>query len=255
MISFIKKGNGYITNFLSHRFIRLLPAFFIANIGYLCLLSLIDNTNAFISILEMRDGITPLPSSWFIYTIIYFYLAFYLIARLFQKKTHMLIALWGLSFVYVIIVRLLGWGNYWFMSVYALNIGQCYAFFEDKIKSKLIESSRLIITSIWSLFILFLIVWTINQFVEITTFNRLYYCFTAIFIVYSIYVLGEIPSKTLRFIGKISYEFYLVQGIFIQLLEFLKDQWIIYFCIVYLSSIVTAWILHNICVHIINYKK
>ncbi|MBQ6064334.1 MAG: acyltransferase [Prevotella sp.] len=247
MISYMKKGNNYLSNFLSHRFLKLLPAFIITNIAYLCILSLISHTNAFSNIMRLKDGITPLPGSWFIYSIIYFYLAFYVTACLFSNKKHMIISLWGASFLYVIIVRLLGWGNYWFMSIYALNIGQCYAYNEKRIKSIIKTSPIIIHYSIWSLFALYVFVWITNQFVEITTFNRLYYCFTSIFVVYAIYFLGAIPSKLLRLVGEVSYEFYLVHGIFIHLLGFMKEHWILYLCTIYLSSFITAWLLHKLC--------
>lgn len=247
MVSYMKKGESYLSNFLSHRFLKLLPAFLIATIGYLVFLSIVHHNNAFAMFLDMRMGRTPLPNSWFIYTIIFYYLAFYFMALLFPKKSHMIIAMWGISIAYEIILRMLGWGNYWFMTIYALNIGQCYAYFENRIKMKLEHSSCLLLGSIWALFALFMIVWLINHIVEITTLNKLYYCFTSVFIVYAIYIMGAIPSKILRITGTISYEFYLVHGIFVKQLNFMQTHWLLYFIAVYFASYLFAWLLHDIC--------
>ena len=252
MVSYMKKGESYLSNFLSHRFLKLLPAFLIATFGYLVFLSLFYHYNAFALFLDMKNGKTPLPSSWFIFTIILYYIAFYIMASLFPKKTHMIIAMWVISILYEITIRMLGWGNYWFISIYALNIGQCYAYYEDIIKTKLEHSPNFLLGSIWGLFALFIIVWLVNQFVEIKTFYKIYYCFTAIFIVFAIYVWGAIPSKILRLTGTISYEFYLVQGIFVNQLNFMRDHWVIYLIMVYFSSYITAWLLHYLCLQILR---
>lgn len=252
MVSYMKKGESYLSNFLSHRFLKLLPAFLIATIGYLVFLSLFYHYYAFALFIDMKNGKTPLPSSWFIYTIIFYYIAFYFMAYLFPKKTHMIISMWVISILYEIAIRMFGWGNYWFISIYALNIGQCYAYYEDIIKTKLEHSPNLLLGSISGLFALFIIVWLVNQFVEIKTFYKIYYCFTAIFIVYAIYVWGAFPSKLLRATGTISYEFYLVQGIFVNQFSFMRDHWVVYLILIYLFSYITAWLLHYLCLNILR---
>lgn len=250
MITYIKKGNEYLNGFLKHRLGKLLPPIIIATLCYLTILSFLTQSNAFLLIADLRYGTAPLPTSWFVYAVIFFYLAFYCAAKILLDQRFLIICLWIISTIYIIVLHSLGWEDCWYKSIFAFNIGSSFAYFEHKIKQYIIQNPKSCIFIIVSLLVFLFFVRYINTYILVSNtpiWKSAVYYSVPLFCVAVIYLFKGFPSPGLRFLGRISYEIYLVQGAFVTLLSPMRENWIAYFILVYILSIITAWMLHRLC--------
>ena len=250
MITYIKKGNDYLHGFLRHRLGKLLPPIIIATICYLAILSFLTQSNAFLLIADLRYGTAPLPTSWFVYAVIFFYFTFYCAAKILYDQKLIITCLWIISTIYIIVLYSLGWEECWYKSIFAFNIGSSFAYFEYKIKQYIIQNPRIFIIITISLLVFLFIVRYINTYIFVTNapiWKSVVYYSVPLFCVTIIYLFKGISSPVLSFFGRISYEIYLVQGAFITLLSPMRENWTAYFVLVYILSIITAWMLHGLC--------
>lgn len=245
MVSYERKGTAYLKGFLSHRLCKLLPAFMLATFMWLLAMYVFKGISPFATIQEMVYGDTPLPNSWFVYTIVLFYLFFYLSARIVRNPVLMIVLLWCLSFGYVYVVQLVGWSIHWFISTYAISIGFTYAFCEKRVKM-LLSKFPLVIVGLQAMVVGLLLVCVLYPDAKWLHWVNLA-CVIPIFVILSVYILGMRQNKVLCFFGKISYEIYLVQGCFMVAYDKLSYHWVIYFFLTYASSILAAFVLHKIC--------
>ena len=250
MITYMKKGNEYLNGFLKHRLGKLLPPIIIATLCYLTILSFLTQSNAFLLIADLRYGTAPLPTSWFVYAVIFFYLAFYCAAKILLDQRFLIICLWIISTIYIIVLHSLGWEDCWYKSIFAFNIGSSFAYFEHKIKNKIIQNPKSFIYITISLLIFLFIVRYINTYIFVTNtpiWKSAVYYSVPLFCVAVIYLFKGFTSLGFIFLGSISYEIYLVQGVFVTLLSPMRENWIAYFILVYILSLITAWMLHGLC--------
>lgn len=256
MVSYRAKGTAYLDGFLPHRLGKLLPAFILANVAWLCVVGFHRGGMPWGLLTGLRNGVTPLPNSWFIYTVLIYYLCFYLAARATRDMSRMLCALWVFSTVYIVAVYQLGWGAYWYFSVYALNVGMTYAHYEGKLKALILSRPRILVVlfavllaTLFSSFLLlhFGLWWLIVE--------MMWNVLIPLIVVLSVCCLGTLKVPALSFMGKISYEVYLVQGCCISVFAGMKEYWPLYFLAVYVASIVAAWLLHVLCAPLVASGK
>lgn len=231
MVSYLKKGENYLHNFIPNRLKKLLPAFLLATFAWLIAKSLYKGENAFLSFSELAEGTTPLPTSWFVYAILLFYLFFYITTKMTGKPFRIILSLWCLSTLYILTLHFLQWSGWWYNSIYALNIGVTYAYYETDIKRYLSIHPTAIVEG---LIIIIFIIGALFGFDKFIHFNLRPYSFllannlVPLFVVLSIYILGIWQNKVLEFLGRISYEIYLVQGCFVYAFSSRKEQWVLY---------------------------
>lgn len=141
-------------------------------------------------------------------------------------------------------------GRLWYKSIYALNIGFTYAYYEDDIKVFIRRHPLAIAGCTIGLFTTLVLMWFFNSYIFVTNvplWKSIVYYATPLFTIGATYLFGAIPSPLLKFLGKISYEVYLTQGAFVTLFSSMRDNWILYFISVYCFSIFFAWLLHKLC--------
>ncbi|MBR5086443.1 MAG: acyltransferase [Muribaculaceae bacterium] len=246
MVSYVNKGRDYLNGFLGHRFSKLLPPFLIAAIGYEIYQSTHPDHSTIASITAIAHGGTILPDSWFVITILIYYLLFYLVARLLRTPVKIVIGLWLTSAAYIALLYFLGWEQYWYITVCVFNFGTTYALLEDKIKDFFAAHRGAlpcvaVLTSI-------LIVACYMISVTMPIFYLL-----PLIIVFAIYAMGTLQSRVLAFLGTISYEIYIMQCIWRHKLFATADiHWSVYLLATLAMTIFTAWLLHRVCkAHII----
>jgi len=248
MTSYRAKGTAYFNGFLPRRMGKLLPAFILANIIWLCWGHYSGGKGVYAAFAEMLHGGTPLPNSWFIYTVILFYIIFYIFARTIRSIPRMLLVLWLASTVYCVILWMAHWGGWWYKSVYALNVGMTYAFYEGKVKIWILSRPKNIILLFAVLMVGMCLLLLIHRHKEYGPSWQIIDSFILpLLVVLSVYCVGTPKLPALDFLGKISYEIYLVHGCFIVLFSGMREQWPLYFIAVFVSSIAAAWLLHVIC--------
>lgn len=127
MVSYRRKGAAYLRGFIPHRLAKLLPPFLVATLVWRLLMKLQYGEGMLASFATLASGAGPMPNSWFVFAILLFYVFFYIVARLTPRPRRLIAALWLLSTLYIMALMALGFGCWWYSSVYALNVGFTYA--------------------------------------------------------------------------------------------------------------------------------
>lgn len=248
-ISLYKKGRSYINGFFFKRISTYLPELiFLTSIALIVFY--FKGNSIECQIEKAFNGFPPLPSSWFLYALTFIYVAFLtasLISRFDSFKTGIYLSL--LVLFYAITLRLLGFGHWWYYSLPAVSLGYFTAFLELNIKESIIRKKLLIISLIC---ILVLCCFFSRSF----TLVRLIGINISTLAIYSCVKLFGFPNwKCLNFIGSISLNIYLTQGLILDLLPCDWNGYLAYLFIV-LSSIIVALVLKYMrsLIKIANFK-
>lgn len=205
------KGHRYLHGFLRKRLNKILPEFLILTALVVIVSHLFGETSAFESLKMMARGETPLPFSWFMYVIMYVYIAFYFSA-LFMKSD---CKYTGVTFIimlalYALVVKHIGFGSWWYLTIPAVPIGYYTAFYESKIDVLL--SHRYIIVLLCGITLIYAFVMENipgSQTVGALLFACLVYlCSRLAYIKY---------NRQLMVLGGLSLYIYLVHGIVLQI--------------------------------------
>ena len=250
-ISILKKGKDYLKGFFKKRIMKLLIPAIITTFFYQLGEVFFNRFSISTIISDFSYGGLPLPNSWYVVAIIYFYTMFYLCAKNFKIETT-IIMMWIFSLIYILIIKHLNFGNYWWYSTFALNVGMTFAYIETKIKNYIKQNPQ---KGLFITFVIFLLTTTYALINSQTKINLPLgdiptFWITPAILTVIIYFLGTPKSKILDFLGKISYEIYIVHGIFIHWIirtRIYSDRWILLIILVYVLSIISAYFLNKIC--------
>lgn len=137
-VSYLSKGKNYMNGFLQKRLGKLLPKFLILTGGMVLLYHYFSSMDIGSQILKIASGWTPLPHSWFIYAIIYVYIAFYLCALISKspKQTGILFTLANLAYIWIT-SKVLYFPSYWYMTILSVSLGYFVALYEKKVTEML----------------------------------------------------------------------------------------------------------------------
>lgn len=255
VISYQKKGSGYLDGFIKHRFSKLLPPIVIATVIYQVFKFNIGDSSWIKIYIDLLKGFPPLDNSWYVYAVLIYYLVFYISFKYISHKKSAIVATWIFSVLYIyLITNVLNWGGYWTQSILAINLGMTYVYIEPKIK---VFVSRYTFLSSFIVFMGLMLSYKIF-FLPYIIHKNVPFCYIPFILavpmtlLFCTYIAGSIRSRILYFIGKISYEFYLVHGVFVVYLNYMKTNWISYFIIVYLVSIFSAYALQKVSLLVIK---
>lgn len=128
------QGNSYLEKFFNKRFNKILPAFIIATLLYT---SYVVLTKGWLIVYDrFIHGYPPLPTSWFVYAISWFYVEFYIVARLVKNRVMFNILMLLVTGIYCFVVLFVfKWGGWWVNAAFAFNLGIAAASFEKDILS------------------------------------------------------------------------------------------------------------------------
>lgn len=235
------KGNSYVDGFISKRFLNTLPEFVFLTI-LVSVFFIFSGLRTFEEItLKMGMGEPPLPNSWFMYAIIYVYVAFYLAAIISKcnvKTTGFILTLFVFAYI-VIIWKQLHWGNWWYVSMLSVPFGYFVATFENYCDRILLSRKWLI--SLTLLFIMLCIAAKLSKGVGIVS------LYGIVALTYACVRLYGLPRwKPLLWLGEISLNIYLIHGLFVMAFnKFNVYSCVALICIVILSCL-TAYGLKEI---------
>lgn len=154
--------------------------------------------------------------------------------------------MWIGSFAYIACILLLGWGYWWYTSVLSFNIGIEYACMSQGVQS--FVRKKLISFFVGSILFLLVFIFIYLRFVsdgmKIASLIALNVTLPIV-MVWGIQVLGIVNLTSLKFLGGISYELYLVHGIFIYLSKNYYSYGGTLIIVCYTLSIVTAFMLNR----------
>lgn len=245
MSSYIQKGIIYLNGFWRKRIWHIVNPFLIVTFLYL-LMNYFDQNSFNSGMLTdlISEGITPLPYSWFVFTIVVFYTFFYCVFRSANLDINWkIICLLLLTVLYILTIKnILDYDRAWWVSVLGFPMGIIYKFYQKALTGILTGIYRKI-SGIIALSVLCVCL--------ILTKNEWLYIFVYAFIpVITILLFNcvEMPKpRFISFLGNISYEIYLFHGVWIVLLRgnhiFIISN-ILYVLAVFSLTIVTSYLLN-----------
>lgn len=241
------KGISYLQGYATKRFGKILPEFIILT---LIMAYYKISMNSFDVLLEhIKSGVPPLMFSWFMYIIIYVYIAFYVSARISKgnvRKTGYLFTI--LIIINIVSIHKIGWGYYWYNATISVVIGFFAAIYEKRI-TKLINNP-IIIGCLAAI--------ALGTFILLSSSHK--YSFIGINLIalmtYVCMRLYEFPKfRFLIFLGEISLNIYLIHGIFISCFqEFETNKYIILISVL-ITSCISAYFIKMVRSYIENRFK
>ena len=242
-----KEGMPYLKTFLLSKIVRIvLPALLVVLLhALLCGRSgVVLHARAR---LVLANGNTFLPHYWFVWTILYDYLLFYLSWRFLPRCWTKYVILAGVL-VFLSVTILSGYDRCWWMCALSFPAGVFFAEYEQPVYSFVGRNNQ----SYW-LTLLGLALLTALLFMAPVLWTRVIaYTVCPLFLTLCVarLPLDKASLPVLGFLGAISYEIYLVH---ITMMSFLHSDvvWIaskpLYMAAVFASTILTAWLIHLLC--------
>lgn len=243
MIQCLNKPD-YEKNFLSKRTFSILIPYAIVTPLYMW----IHNASFIEMIQGLYNGFPVVSNSWFVIHIFLFYIVFWILMVLCNKKTVFMIS--GATLVitcWVWITFKNTESSYWYNCSHLLIIGMLWAVFGEKIINKIRNHYFVSLSCFTALFLL-------NYFISRQKNGFELYCYRNIMYVLSTMIFLTIIQKIsfknqlISYMGKISFEIYLTHGFVILYLEKLKIKLnnIIFVILVLVLSIIISSGLHII---------
>lgn len=262
--SYITKQDKYKKRFL----LRRLPGILIPYIFITALYWLMNCAGGyFYSIKDLAvkiiNGAPIDPNSWYIITIIAFYISYWIFMLICRNNYKIMIALaciWNV--LYVAYCIKMQYGKWWYNTSHLLIIGMVWAVYEDRIIAAIKKSYKIIMPLVWLSFAFFFVLQDkIALWIPIAGISLLVDIITTVLFVTGIILFSmkiQIGNKILSFLGDISLEMYLVHGMFITALRnnmiFIQNELI--WCILVLSAtIILSFVLHFIFAKLLFRKK
>lgn len=251
MSSVLKNPIVYFQGFWKKRLFKILIPFLLASILFHLLNEKTISLSAAISALVFK-GETQLPYSWFVYSIILFYIFFYISFKVFDVDHGVKVALvFVLVLLYMVLTKeILNFERAWWVSAIAFPVGILVKLKEVSI-SEILNTKRRVLLTIGGLICLILFFYSFQK-------EWLYVPVYMLFPLVSISVLNLVTlsySKLSLFLGGISYEIYLIHGIWIYCFRtntvFLSPDWM-YVFVVLIATIFTAYLLSKVSIFLFS---
>lgn len=196
-----KYNEKYINGFLKRSLTKLFVPYLIALISFVVYREL-GGVNQ-IELLKDKGIFSFVPTSWFIWTLSYFYIFFFIIFRYISNSLGVKVALvCGLVLAYTLIAPHLGLSFWRFRSNLGFCVGMIFAFIDDNIKRKIVR---------WQAILALCLVFTI---VRLPIPTRILPCLypTALFLLMYI-ICGLKENIFVKFLSSISLEMFIIQFI------------------------------------------
>ena len=223
---YLKNGDAYRKSFLKGRIPTVLIPLILFAVLYRIAYYTLGKTYTFHDLIsDICVGIPFVAHSWYLITILLFYLFFWLLMNLFKGHTcWMPIAACVWYLLYALICIKLKYLMYWYDTACLLPVGMFCAVYEQRIlnvvKEKWMWYSLLLITAV---FFWFVIPWFYVhglpmsiQLYYILSISRVFF-FTMMLLLLQVKI--RIDNPVLRYLGKISLEIYLIHGLIFYLLR------------------------------------
>ena len=243
----IEKEN-YSKGFLLKRLPTVLIPYIVVNLIYWAMSFLYKKPLGILNILTgLVDGSPVVAHSWYIISIIVFYIAFALLMAI-CKKRHGLMLILASAFyvVYAFVCIMLDYGAWWYNTAFVLIFGMVWAVYEKQIMSFL-KKRYWIVGVIWS--VAFAVMFVVASLLPPLEFPINSILASAFFSVLALLVFAKIKFENpiLKFFGKISLELYLCHEILIVLFRsnvcFIENN-LIYSLLSITCALICAWLLN-----------
>lgn len=243
-VSYLRSPNLFLDTFFVKRFWKVLKPMLIATLFYLLLFYLdygVWKQNIIKNL--VFKGYTPLPNSWFIFALLYYYTCFYVALRMAGKRPIVLVlTIFALAIPYLVYTIGFSFGREWWVTILSFPTGVLYAFYRDQ----LFPIIRRPIVMVLFTLIVGVIVYSKVELLLLLT-----YVFIPLVVVALLsYIRLPFGNYVLQFFGMISYEIYLLHGIFINLfhgnhIDIILFNNYLYAIMVFVATILFAYLFHH----------
>ena len=268
-----KTKENYLDGFLRRRLLRILIPFAITNILYLVTVSYSRVTGVG-DVITSLFGFTLINSNaWFLVELVFLYIAFYICFKWSRSERGAIVKLSCFTLLMVIGALLLGhdgsqvrghWfmGEWWYNTTFIFILGIVVAKHENSVKGFLMKGYKVLLPVL----IVLLVGWYLLEEFMLDQFGyykeweghpgytekfislpfQVILCALFVFLMLHVNLKLRYSNSVLRFLGGISFEIYLIHGMFRELLPGTPDSTmsdILYMALVYILSIIGAWLL------------
>lgn len=245
--SYLTKEN-YLDGFLLKRLSKVLIPYLVAIFIYWFYYASLNNIFSLRRILgSFVKGDNPIVQySWYVVNIIIFYVAFYILGLILKKRKSLMIlgsALFDVLWIIFSVKR--SYGVWWYDATHLLVLGVFWATYEKKILKILKEHYYI---SAFCVIFIDLAIYAFDSAIKNDTAKLVLSAINYLLFVVVLMLLlmkFKIGNGILNFLGKISFEFYLIHGIFLMMTP-IKDafpEWA-WFLITLSASIFSSYILN-----------
>lgn len=265
---YLKNGEKYRKNFLIKRLPSVIIPYAFFNVLYWILYAVGGNIYSVKEIIcDFLNGHTLVSFSWYIVVIVEFYLFFFLF-MLICKSNHfaMIVCTVIWFFVHFVLCIKMGFGSWWYASAHILPVGMFWATYEDAIL-KIIKKHYWLcfLASVFG-FVTSIGLPKISGLMKATIISKcLMFVLPFLEVIFFVLIVlmtmlkFKMKNAALEFLGKISLEVYLAQGIFMKCFRthFINiESDVIYVIACIIATVVFAWIMHYIDDYALRkYKK
>lgn len=248
-LSYYKHKN--LKGFFKKRFLRLYFPFVIANILVAILNNIVIKSNySIIDILFTSFTLRTIYSKiilWYVFVQILMYIFFYISFKLLKNKNSKILCIIISTLVYIFIAKYLGQGAWRYNTCLCFSVGVIIATYKEQLKSILEKYCIGIIGILFTIFIAswYLVIKGIYSY-YITFICAIIFALLLVAITYKI----DFQSKIYGYIGKISYEFYIIQLPVINMIIDLIGNNVLGIYLILLGTIVISIITNKIANYI-----
>ena len=258
-----ERKENYLNNFLGKRLSRILIPFMVISSIYLIYRNLNGQELTISFFVNLfKKGSTVIYNGWFVNIIILMYVFFYISFKMFSNRTISILINTILIVVYIILAIRLEYGFWWYNSSLPFVLGLLWAKNKEYIDGVLRNYYFVILVLITGLLFLshqYDVVYKKLHLVDTYSYAFLANIDNVIFTIFFILITNKIDfaNKYLLFLGKISFELYMIHGLVMSIFgkyfvtSRLND--VIFTILVLIVSISLAWLI-NVIIKKINIK-
>jgi membrane-bound acyltransferase YfiQ involved in biofilm formation len=252
MFRFAQKKDEYFKGYFKNKILKLYLIFFSANIVCTLLRNIFFNTKYGITdiiksslLMNFSDG----RELWFVSAILYFYIAFYIAFKFFDKNVSILIMFICLG-IWIIGNKFLHHGTWFYNTAICFPLGNIIAKYNEQIFKIAKKYYLLFLTITGLLFILCAFLYIrgedIQQFIVPPVFN-----ITMLLLLMKV----SLKSRFFRFMNEISFDFYLLQIIILNVVFQTKNEISsVYFLIAFTITVIVSKILNMFVGYLFSIK-
>ena len=160
----------------------------------------------------------PSPLSWFIYALLMWYVGFYICFKGVKNHRMGILRIWIFTAIYMLWTFSQNMGYYW-ISILPMPMAITYVFYEDKARDYIQRHPYLSLSVVGGMFAMVMGYTLYGIHVHhLPGWGPLVYTTLPIWVVYLTYMLGGARNVITNFLGRISYEIYIVHGFIVMLL-------------------------------------
>ena len=237
--------SNYLEGFLRKRVLKIVIPFLIVYCLTVLLKMLLGEKFTFVNILKsFFNGVPIADNLWYIELLILFYLFVWCVGKCIKNKTEMIIA----GFVFVALWYVFAiWRQlspHWMFTCLLIPVGMLFAYKEAE-TYELLRKNQVLLVIICGLIVAFACsksveyIFTTGEGTAIAIFSSV--AFTILFFIMNMYIQNN--GRALTFFGKISFEFYMIHGLIIEILRnkyfYINNDYIFVILVITISIIVS----------------